>query len=113
MKKFKVTGNSMYPVLKDGDVFLGRRRRAGEIPETGAVVVAEYGGRLIVKQFFRQTDGGGVKAYLLGFNGRQSRDSRSYGALPLEAVKYIRITGGNCFREAFRGLREYLLAKGR
>ena len=102
MKKFRVSGNSMYPILKNGDVFLARRRKKDEIPDTGAIVVAE--------------DGGEIKAFLLGFNRRASRDSRSFGALPLGAVRYIRTAGCGSFREMFRGLRRSILSalkKGR
>lgn len=117
MKKFRVSGNSMYPILKNGDVFLARRRKKNEIPDTGAIVVAEYGEKLIVKQFFPAAeDGGEIKAFLLGFNRRASRDSRSFGALPLGAVRYIRTAGCGSFREMFRGLRRSILSalkKGR
>ena len=116
MKKFRVSGNSMYPILKNGDVFLARRRRKDEIPDAGAIVVAEYGEKLIVKQFFPAEDGGEIKAFLLGFNRKNSRDSRSFGALPLGAVRYIRTAGCGSFREMFRGLRRSVLSalkKGR
>ena len=110
MKKFKVKGNSMYPVLKNGDSFLARRRKEGEIPETGSIVVAEYDGRLIVKQFFPQARQGQTKAFLLGFNKRKSRDSRCFGTLPLDKVKYIRITDCGSFVKMFRGLRDWIYA---
>lgn len=116
MKKFRVSGNSMYPILKNGDVFLARRRRKDEIPDTGAIVVAEYGEKLIVKQFFPINEDGDDKAFLLGFNRKNSRDSRSFGALPLGAVRYIRTAGCGSFREMFRGLRRSVLSalkKGR
>lgn len=116
MKKFRVSGNSMYPILKNGDVFLARRRRKDEIPDTGAIVVAEYGEKLIVKQFFPINKDGDDKAFLLGFNRKNSRDSRSFGALPLGAVRYIRTAGCGSFREMFRGLRRSILSalkKGR
>ena len=118
MKKFRVSGNSMYPILKNGDVFLARRRKKDEIPDAGAIVVAEYGEKLIVKQFFpaADEDSGEIKAFLLGFNRRASRDSRSFGALPLGAVRYIRTAGCGSFREMFEGLRRSILSalkKGR
>lgn len=73
----------MMPTLKPGYVVVGLRTLR---PKAGRVVVAEVGGRLVIKRV-ASIDGG--KVWLLGDNPSQSTDSRTFGAVPVEAVRAV------------------------
>jgi hypothetical protein len=74
----RVTGNSMSPALKPGDIIVGWKRR----PHIGNVVVAEMNGREVVKRIESfQND----KVYLVGDNRQESTDSRHYGPVDQRA----------------------------
>lgn len=71
---YRVTGESMYPTYRDGDILLGWRWFN---PRPKQVVVASLD-RMVVKRISK-IDKGGV--WLLGDNAEFSTDSRSYGGV--------------------------------
>lgn len=73
----RVSGPSMVPTLRSGDLVLARRTT---VARPGDVVIARFRGRpdlLVVKRVERPEAGGW---WLMGDNGFTSDDSRAYGA---------------------------------
>ena len=80
----RVTGASMVPSLRHGDVIVVRRTR--RLPPVGAVVVVALPDRpLAVKRLTRVEPDGRVRVE--GDNPFGSADSRDLGALPPAAVR--------------------------
>ena len=86
---FRVRGDSMSPLYRDGDYVWVRRvdfRRRP--PGPGDVVVARHPfrpGLRILKQVRECRSDGTV--FLVGLHGLASTDSRSFGPLPLESLE--------------------------
>jgi nickel-type superoxide dismutase maturation protease len=91
LRRVRVTGPSMAPALRHGDVLVVRRTRPGRLPRPGSVVVVELPGRpLAVKRLTRvEADG---QVWVEGDNPFGSTDSRQLGALPADAV-HARVVG--------------------
>ena len=105
LRRVRVTGPSMAPALRHGDVLVVRRTGAGRLPAAGAVVVAALPDRpLAVKRLTRVEPDGRV--WLEGDNAFGSTDSRDLGPQPAAAVVgrvlvrlwprpgYVRVTPG-------------------
>lgn len=75
-----VTGQSMIPTLAPGEWLLVRRNVP---PRPGAVVVVAVDGRRVVKRLTRITADG---YWVEGDNAAVSTDSRTYGAVPRDAI---------------------------
>lgn len=80
---YRVEGESMLPTLKPRAVVVGRR--PGRLA-VGRIVVAEVGGRLVIKRVASIDDG---QVWLLGDNPRKSTDSRTFGAISVSAVRAV------------------------
>lgn len=79
----RIVGPSMEPALRNGDWWIVRR--TGRI-RVGQVVAARHPNRpdlIVVKRVVRQSDAG---LWLEGDNPDASDDSRSFGAIPPQAV---------------------------
>lgn len=75
----RISGDSMAPALRDGAIVVFFSRP----PRAGSIVLAEYGGREIVKRVERIS---GDMFYLVGDNRQESTDSRHYGTLSKSAI---------------------------
>jgi nickel-type superoxide dismutase maturation protease len=81
-----VSGDSMSPLLDDGDHLVCRRLRSGSAVSVGDVVVVEQPDRLgflLVKRAVRRVPGGW---WVEGDNAAASDDSRTFGAVPDDQV---------------------------
>src|SRR4051812_42479327 len=86
-----VTGPSMTPALRHGDVLLVRRSRRGRPPRTGTVVLVDLpDGPVGVRRLPRVEPEGGV--WRGGDTPFGSPDSRQLGALPADSVR-ARVVG--------------------
>ncbi len=74
--KFKVSGNSMLPTLKEGQDILVWCWFYN--PEVGDIVALKKSGKEMVKRISARTGG---KFFCLGDNPKESTDSRSFGAI--------------------------------
>ena len=87
-RRFRVTGNSMLPLLQPGDlVLVNQSAYADRLPEPGELVVARHPDRpswLLVKRVAAVLDD--EKCLLIGDNPVESTDSRSFGAVPLDLI---------------------------
>jgi type IV secretory pathway protease TraF len=83
----RVVGASMHPALRQGAIVLGLRWRR---PRVGSIVVADMGGREIIKRVAKV---GGQGYYLLGDNAGHSTDSRTYGWFSPGSIKSVIIGG--------------------
>ncbi len=87
-RRFRVTGNSMTPLLKPGDEVLinpGAYRRAP--PKPGDIVVARHPYRAdlrLVKRVASVLADG--RCFIEGDNLSESTDSRSFGAVAFEQI---------------------------
>ena len=87
-RRFRITGNSMTPLLKPGDEVLinpGAYRRAP--PKPGDIVVARHPYRTdlrLVKRVASVLAGG--RCLIEGDNLSESTDSRSFGAVAFEQI---------------------------
>jgi phage repressor protein C with HTH and peptisase S24 domain len=79
----RVVGPSMEPTYQPGAVVLGLKWLR---PKVGSVVVAEHGGRELIKRVARIEEQG---FYLLGDNSEHSTDSRTYGWFAPKDVKSV------------------------
>jgi nickel-type superoxide dismutase maturation protease len=85
LRRVRVTGPSMAPALRHGDVLLVRRTRPGRVPALGTVVVVALPDRpLAVKRLMRVEPDG--RLWVEGDNSFGSTDSRDLGPLPADAV---------------------------
>ena len=88
-KRIRVSGNSMSPLLKDGDeiyVDLDAYRHAA--PEAGDIVLSAHpyiANMQILKQVQSRNSDGSL--YLLGLNPSESTDSRAFGAVPRRLIR--------------------------
>ena len=83
-RRYRVAGDSMYPLLRDGDeIEVDLDAYRGGAPEPGDVVLARHPfkrGVELVKRVLRIEEDGRV--FLVGDDPHESRDSRGFGALP-------------------------------
>ena len=81
-KRFRVTGNSMLPVLQpEAEILVDTQAYAKTLPEIGDIVVAIHPldrGLMIKRVALVEEDGSCV---LLGDNKLESSDSRTFGAV--------------------------------
>lgn len=85
LRRVRVTGPSMVPALRHGDVLVVRLTRPARLPPVGTVVVVALPDRpLAVKRLVRVEPGGRI--WVEGDNPFGSADSRSLGALPADSV---------------------------
>jgi len=80
---YRVSGDSMSPTYKTGDVLLAKRWGR---PHAGSVVVAQVQQPLIKRVIRIEPDGG---LWLQGDNATASTDSRQFGAISPELVEAI------------------------
>lgn len=82
-KGVKISGDSMLPTLKDGDVVLFK---TGKGPKIGDIVLARhpYKTTKIVKRLTVLDENG--RATLAGDNPTESTDSRTFGSVSLEYI---------------------------
>ena len=78
---YRVSGESMLPTYRDGDLLLGWR---WFVPKPGQVVVAHTPERYIIKRVKKVE---GVEVWLEGDNTMVSTDSRSYGPFNLKMLE--------------------------
>ena len=78
----RIDGHSMDPTLPHGKVVIAFRRPC----KVGDVVIVLHNGRELIKRI-SQCDG--ERIYLLGDNLAASTDSRSFGWLPMAAVRGV------------------------
>lgn len=78
----RVAGDSMLPLLRPGRIVIGRSwfKTLG----AGDVVIVQHDGLEKIKRIQRIRDG---QLFLVGDNQAQSRDSRSFGWLPISVVR--------------------------
>ena len=86
-RRFHVSGNSMNPVLRNGDwVFVRKGDPDPSDLKVGDILVARHPyieNSFVVKRLSRVTENG---FFLLGDNPKESTDSRTLGAFPLSIV---------------------------
>lgn len=92
----RVSGPSMEPTLKDGDIIFAKRVSNVKI-QTKDIVVARYQNRDIIK---RVSDIKGGQISLIGDNPDFSNDSRNYGYIPIGCVMWrvLSVIPKNSFR---------------
>jgi len=87
-RRFRITGNSMMPLLKPGDEVLVNPRAYRKIPPNpGDVVVTRHPYRKdlrLVKRVTAVLDDG--RCLIEGDNPSESTDSRSFGSVALEQI---------------------------
>lgn len=92
-KRFRVSGNSMLPLLKPGeDVLIDRQAYKGKIPQPQDLIVAFHPNKpelKIIKRIAIVNRDCGV--FLLGDNPLESTDSRDFGVISLDAL-YGKVT---------------------
>ncbi len=85
LKAIRVSGDSMRPTFKDGDVVLVRQARGIAV---GDIVLAEHPYKTsvtVLKRVAAIDDAGRVE--LRGDGRDESSDSRSFGTLPIEHIR--------------------------
>lgn len=88
----RVVGDSMLPTLEQGKIVVGLR-----LPiKKGAVVIAEYKGREVIK---RVTEISMEGVSLQGDNAVVSKDSRTYGQLPRTDIQTTVVWPFGLYRE--------------
>lgn len=85
--RITIAGESMYPTLKDGDVYSGSRFHKLEIGQIYVLKNPEYDPehKYVVKRLVSATDDFEL-LYFLGDNPPESHDSRAYGYVPRSFV---------------------------
>ncbi|MGB0385748.1 MAG: nickel-type superoxide dismutase maturation protease [Ardenticatenaceae bacterium] len=87
-QRFRVTNNSMLPLLKPGDEMLvDPRAYRGKSPTPGDIVIAQHPNQTdlqIVKRVASVGEDG--RCVLIGDNRRFSSDSRSFGAVDCDLI---------------------------
>jgi nickel-type superoxide dismutase maturation protease len=92
LTRFVVEGASMEPAYRDGDrLLVNRLAYVLRAPGPGDVVVLrdpQQPGRYLLKRVAQAPEGarGPGRFYVLGDNPRESRDSRSFGAVTRAAI---------------------------
>ncbi len=82
LKRFKVEGNSMNPLLLQGDRVLVFTKKNQQIIEGDLVLaINPLNGKKIVKQVKKIN---GKKIFLIGVNEKESTDSREFGEIERE-----------------------------
>lgn len=88
-RRVRVSGNSMSPLLNDGDIVdVDITAYASRPPQVGDIVLVAHpyvSTKQIIKQITSQPEQGQV--FLLGLNPSESTDSRSFGTVPASSVK--------------------------
>ncbi|MGV2828195.1 nickel-type superoxide dismutase maturation protease [Myxosarcina sp. GI1(2024)] len=87
-KRFRVTGNSMQPLLQPGEeILLDRHAYQKSLPQVGDIVIATHPLRpelIIVKRVILVRADGNL--FLQGDNPAESSDSRTFGAVNLKHI---------------------------
>jgi nickel-type superoxide dismutase maturation protease len=95
-KRIRVSGNSMSPLLEEGDeVYVDPNAYRHADPEAGDIVLFAHpyiSNMQVIKQVQTRNDDGSL--YLLGVNPTESTDSRAFGAVPRRLIKGKVISGG-------------------
>ncbi len=87
-KRQRVVGNSMAPLLKQGDeVLLDPRAYHGHLPKVDEIVVAWHPNsadlKIVKRVAFVDEDG---CCFLVGDNRQESEDSRTFGLIPTDRI---------------------------
>ena len=87
-RRFRITGNSMMPLLKPGDeVLLNPRAYRQVLPRPGQIVVAHHplqrDLQVVKRVSFAMGDG---RYFLAGDNPAESSDSRAFGPVRLDQI---------------------------
>lgn len=82
-----VSGPSMQPALRSGDVIICLRVWDASTLKEGDIVVFEHDGLRLIKRVDRVLDGG-ERFWLLGDNRDNSNDSRYFGPVDAADIKY-------------------------
>lgn len=86
--RFRVTGNSMQPLLQPGEeILLDRHAYQKSVPQVGDIVVATHPLHpelTIVKRVILVKEDGSL--FLRGDNPRESTDSRTFGLVDLQYI---------------------------
>ncbi|MEB3212131.1 MAG: nickel-type superoxide dismutase maturation protease [Leptolyngbyaceae bacterium] len=87
-RRFRVSGQSMAPLLREGEeVLIDPFAYLHHSPEPGDIVVAEHPtlpGYRLIKRVVAVLDSG--DCILIGDNSTESTDSRSFGAVPRHKI---------------------------
>ena len=87
-RRFRVTGNSMLPLLQPGETILvDPKAYRHASPRPGDIVVAQHPYRSnlhLVKRVVAEVENG--RCLLAGDNPSESTDSRSFGAVDIEQI---------------------------
>ena len=81
ISRFSVSGNSMYPTLKEGQDVLSINWFVN--PKVGDIVIIEVNGKQMVKRIQSISD---RKIFVVGDNEKESTDSKSFGPVKMEDV---------------------------
>jgi len=77
LQKYKISGHSMEPILKDNDTILvSGLMYLFKKPKINDIVAFVYKDKVLVKRIVRKTNG---KYFLAGDNSKDSLDSREFG----------------------------------
>lgn len=87
-RRFRVTGNSMLPLLKSGDeVLIDPHAYRHRLPQPDDIVIARHPFRSqvrLIKRVITNTDAG---TYILqGDNPQESTDSRAFGPVAIDHI---------------------------
>lgn len=86
-KQFQITGDSMHPLYKDGEVIEVEEIKKNTILNIDDIVVARHPYRKI-KIIKKVTEINGDKIELSGINDSESEDSRGFGRIDRDKIIY-------------------------
>ena len=83
-----VSGASMEPTLHNGDILMCFKADGHDV-SPGDIIIFDQGEKSLVKRVDEVLDGG-EQLWVLGDNAAVSRDSRDFGAISAEDVRYVK-----------------------